>query len=291
MDTEELVAGVSIREMTIADIPAGLRLCRASRWNQTERDWRYFLSSAPHGALVAEESGIVIGTVATLPYGPFAWISMVLVDPEARGRGIGTLLLHRGLALVPEGVAVRLDATPAGEVLYRKLGFAGEYGLARWFLDRPLTATRAAGAFAARPLERRDWPAILDMDLHAFGASRSKFFEHLAHEAPEYAWVRESTGGGLRGFLFGRHGHVREHLGPMVADDHETARALLESCLASYAGRPVFIDAPDDQPAWTAFLSAAGFAVERPFLRMCRGPLIAPGQPSLIFAISGPEFG
>jgi GNAT superfamily N-acetyltransferase len=293
MDTEQSVAGVSIREMTLADIPAGLRLCRASRWNQTERDWRYFLSSAPQGALVAEENGVVIGTVATLPYGPFAWISMVLVDPEARGRGIGTLLLHRGLALIPEGVAARLDATPAGEVLYRRLGFAGEYGLARWFLDRPVTATRppAARAAGTRPLERRDWPAILDMDLRAFGASRSKFLEHLAHEAPEYAWVRESKGGGLHGFLFGRHGHVREHLGPMVADDHETARALLESCLASHAGRPAFLDAPDDQPAWTAFLSAAGFAVERPFLRMCRGPLIAPGQPSLIFAISGPEFG
>jgi hypothetical protein len=63
---------------------AGLRLS-GGRWNQTERDWRHFLTEAPDGALVAEEDGRVIGTAATLPYGPFAWISMVLVDPAARG--------------------------------------------------------------------------------------------------------------------------------------------------------------------------------------------------------------
>src|SRR5437870_2996886 len=159
------IAGVSIREMTSADIPAGLALCRASRWNQTERDWQHFLTAAPHGALVAVENGIVIGTVATLPYGPFAWISMMLVDPRARGRGVGTMLLNRGLVLVPEGAAARLDATPAGEVLYRKLGFVGEHGLARWSFDgRRLPATRAAGA---RPLERADWPLIRELDVRA----------------------------------------------------------------------------------------------------------------------------
>ena len=47
--------GVSIRSMTPADVAAGLALCRASHWNQTEQDWRFFLTEAPHGALVAEE--------------------------------------------------------------------------------------------------------------------------------------------------------------------------------------------------------------------------------------------
>ena len=77
-------AAAQVREMTIADIPAGLALCRASHWNQTERDWQHFLTSAPRGALVAEHEGKVVGSVATMPYGPFTWISMVLVDPAVR---------------------------------------------------------------------------------------------------------------------------------------------------------------------------------------------------------------
>ena len=278
--------------MRVADIPAGLGLCRASGWNQTERDWLYFLQAAPHGALVAVENGLVIGTVATLPYGPFAWIAMVLVDPAVRHRGIGTLLLDRGLALVPDEVTARLDATPAGEVLYRKLGFDAEYGVARLFLDtRPPDVVRAAGV---RPLAIADWPAVHDMDVRAFGASRASLLERLAAEAPEYAWVAETPGpaGIFRGYLLGRHGYVREHLGPLIADQHRDRR----HCCSTRVSRRIriaefILDVPDDQQAWRARLAQLGFAIERPFLRMYRGRLTAPGQPSQIYAITGAEFG
>ena len=274
--------------MTLADIPAGLGLCRASRWNQTARDWQHFLGAAPHGALVAVENGTVIGTVATLPYGPFTWISMVLVDPAARGKGIGTLLLNRGLDLVPHGSTARLDATPAGEVVYRKLGFVGEYGLARMLFDARRHG--AANTHGARPLGRGDWPALVDMDAHAFGASRAALLERLAAEAPEYAWVAERHGH-LHGYLLGRHGHVREHLGPLIADSPETAGLLLDACLAAQRDRSFFVDVPDDQPIWRDRLTQNGFAIERPFLRMYRGRVTAPGQPSQVYAITGPEFG
>ena len=325
--------GVLIREMRVADIPAGLGLCRASGWNQTERDWLYFLQAAPHGALVAVENGRVIGTVATLPYGPFAWIAMVLVDPAVRHRGIGTLLLDRGLALVPEGVTARLDATPAGEVLYRKLGFDAEYGVARLFLDGEDSAaalarrSRAAAKAApgVRPLAIADWPAVHAIDARAFGASRASLLERLAADAPEYAWVAEEprnpgtpeprnpgtpeppnlgtpeprnlgtseprNPGTLRGYLLGRHGHVREHLGPLIGDSSETAALIVDACLAAHPDRRFILDAPDDQHAWRAHLAQLGFVIERPFLRMHRGRLSAPGQPSQIYAITGAEFG
>jgi GNAT superfamily N-acetyltransferase len=280
-----------IREMTIGDIPDGLRLCRASGWNQIEGDWRHFLTEAPRGALAAVEDSRVIGTVATLPYGPFAWISMVLVDPAARRRGVGTELLERGLALIPDPVIARLDATPAGEPLYRKLGFAGEYPLARWFLEaRRRVASGFSRSLAARPLVSTDWPSVRAMDEHAFGASRITLLQRLAAEAPEYAWIAERDGR-VHGYLFGRHGHLREHLGPLIADSADAARTLLDACLAAHSDRTVFLDAPDDQREWRDALVERGFAVERPFLRMHRGRLDAPGQPSRIYAITGPEFG
>jgi GNAT superfamily N-acetyltransferase len=277
-----------IRTMTLADVPAGLRLCRAARWNQTERDWRHFLAEAPEGALVAETAGSVIGTVTTLPYGPFAWVSMVLVDPAARGRGIGTTLLERGLALVPDGVAARLDATPLGEPLYRKMGFAGEYGLERWFLDAD--RARQAARSVARRFTHRDRGAIQEPDFRTFGASRLRLLDRLAADAPEYAWILDGDAG-PRGYLFGRHGHVREHLGPLVATDADAARALLEAGLAAVAGRAVIIDIPDRQQTFRNHVAALGFAVERPFLRMYRGHLTTPGDTSLVYAIAGPEFG
>ena len=101
--------------MTLEDIAAGLALCRASGWNQTERDWLFFLKTAVHGALVAEEDGRVVGTTATLPYGPFTWISMVLVDPAARGRGVATTLLQCALRLVGS------NAVPRGSTRRRRV--------------------------------------------------------------------------------------------------------------------------------------------------------------------------
>jgi hypothetical protein len=185
-------------------------------------------------------------------------------------------------------VTARLDATPAGEVLYRQLGFVAEYGLARLFLD--LRRRGAAFTSGARPLTRGDWPAVHQMDAHAFGASRASLLERLAGEAPEYAWVAEHDGR-LQGYLLGRHGHVREHLGPLIADTAETAGRLLEACLAVHPDREVFLDVPDDQQTWRTMLAQLGFVVERPFLRMYRGRLTAPGQPSRVHAITGPEFG
>jgi GNAT superfamily N-acetyltransferase len=283
-----VLGGVSIREMTVSDIPAGVSLCRASRWNQTKRDWQHFLAAAPHGALVAVEHGSVIGTVATMPYGSFTWISMVLVDPAARGRGVGTLLLERGLSLVDHRTTTRLDATPAGEALYRGLGFVAEYRIARLVLGaRRRGASRSSGA---RPLTPADWPALLDKDLQAFGASRASLLERLAADAPEYAWVVERDDG-LTGHLLGRHGAVREHLGPLIADGDDSAWLLLDACLAAHPNREFIIDVPDDQPSWRARLAQLGFAIERPFLRMYRGRLTEPGQPSLVYAITGAEFG
>jgi GNAT superfamily N-acetyltransferase len=277
-----------IRAMRHADIPAGLQLCRASGWNQTERDWHHFLTTAPDGALVAVEHERVIGSVATLPYGPFAWISMVLVDPAARRRGIGTLLLERGLALIPETVTARLDATPAGELLYRTLGFTGEYRLARWFIE--VTRRHVASPSRARPINSADWPAILENDARVFGASRQALLQRLATDMPEYAWV-VADGTDVHGYVFGRHGFLREHIGPLIADSCAVAEQLIDACLQVKPVRAVFVDAPDAQQPWAAALLERGFAIERPFLRMSRGPLTAPGQPSHIYAITGPEFG
>jgi hypothetical protein len=128
------------------------------------------------------------------------------------------------------------------------------------------------------------------MDRHVFGASRQPLLERMAAEAPEYAWALD-TDRRIRAYLFGRHGHVRDQLGPLVADTRESAQLLLHSCLAAHPDRSFFIDAPDRDDGWREVLTAFGFRIERPFLRMHRGQLTAPGNPAIVFAVTGPEFG
>src|SRR5262245_6176829 len=107
--------------MTPSEIPEGLRLCRASGWNQLEEDWRCFLELDGGEGWLAEQDGAVVGTVAVLRFGQaFTWLSMMLVDPQHRRSGVGSRLMETALAAVSSERCIRLDATPAGEPLYRR---------------------------------------------------------------------------------------------------------------------------------------------------------------------------
>lgn len=278
---------VTTASMRPEHIPDGLRLCRAAGWNQTARDWARFLDSTPDGARVATTEGRVVGTAATVRYGDAcAWIGMVLVDPAARGRGIGTRLFDEALGLLSDIPVARLDATPAGYPLYRKRGFVEDHRVHRMtntsaVARRPL----AAGVRAIRP---DDLKRLLPLDVAAFGAARGSMLRWMLEGAPQMAWLAEG-GTRVRGFVLGRHGHTFDHLGPVIAEDVDTAAALTVAALA-VTSRPVVVDATPQVPGWQERLKSLGFVEQRELIRMTKGPTPATDRERQ-FAILGPEFG
>jgi len=281
--------------MGLEDVPDGLRLCRASGWNQREEDWRELLSLNPGGFLAAVTDGRVVGTGGAMRYGAgLAWVCMILVDPESRSQGVGSRLTEEVLKRL-EGVAVvGLDATPGGRPVYLKLGLREARELARFDGRAPATAPTAPTAprstSAARAIAAADLPAVLAWDREAFGADRAGLLRWLFTQAPEYAWCAPGAGG-FDGYCFGRHGHNAEHIGPVVARQAGVARDLVRACLAAHPGRRFFIDVPREPPEWTSALAELGFAEQRPFTRMYRGDAKEPGRPQELFAVTGPEFG
>lgn len=280
---------VTLRPMRQHDIDAGLRLCRASGWNQVRRDWEWFLTLAPGGMWVAEHDGAVVGTVAAVRYGErFGWIGMVLVDPATRGRGIGTRLLDHAVALLSDLPTTRLDATQAGYQLYLTRQFTDERRIDRMqVLASESTASIYAGV---RPMLEGDLARVSAFDAHVFGADRTPMLRWLWEGAPAHAWVA-ADGSSLAGYTFGRHGHDFDHLGPIVAADADTAQGLAAACLATQPGRQFVVDAASADPSWHKALERLGFRRQRHLIRMARGVGSIPGDPSRQFAILGPEFG
>lgn len=90
------------------------------------------------------------------------------VDPEARGRGIGTALTLAALAVARQdgAIGLGLNATPDGERVYRKLGFHSVGSGATWFLPgaRLRHLPDAATIVFAEALAQGDL-AALDPDL------------------------------------------------------------------------------------------------------------------------------
>ncbi len=284
---------ISFRAMRHDDIAAGLRLCRDSRWNQTRRDWEMFLKLRPHSCRVAVKDEQVIGTVATVSYeNRFAWIGMVLVDPAERGRGIGARLMSEALDVLKDVPSIRLDATPAGHEVYRKLDFIDEYRLSRMetvVAGEGLTLQRNP----ARLMTKEDLPAVAMLDREVFGADRRMTLEWMFDGAPEYAWVVQQSRdqGQIVGYAFGRHGFNFEHLGPVVARDQQCARQLVSACLSRQAGQRFILDASHHETDWRVWLASIGFREQRPFIRMFYRDNPFPGLPSKQFGILGPEFG
>lgn len=252
-----------------------------SHWNQTAPDWQLFAREGRIYVLREGDAQRIVASGAVLPMGAHdAWISMILVDPACRGRGLGRAVFEACLQdLERAGRSAWLDATPAGEALYVQYGFEALWRLARWQRE-PRAATGAP-----LPQGHTDaLDALAELDAQALGQPRPAVLQDLARREGSHL-LREA-----QGFAIVRQGRVAHHIGPVVASDEATAQRLIAQACAALDGR-VFIDVPDARGALRDWLAQAGFSLQRPFARMRRGSGDVRGQSAFIHAIAGPEYG
>ncbi len=286
---ETLLAPAPLRADELGDAQA---LVAEVGWNQTERDWRLFLELGRVQA-VRTDRGNVVATAATLPYGGFGWISMVLVTAPRRRRGLASQLLRGAIDdLRSAGLVPVLDATPAGREVYRGLGFTDAWSFARY--ARPAVSTTHDLASGGHGIDVRSitdavWREICAYDAAAFGSERSRLLAGLRGRMPSAELVA-LRGDRLVGFLLGREGRIATQLGPLIAEDAAAARALLTRALATIFG-PVFVDLADSKTETRSFIEAQGFSCTRSLTRMVYGRVSAFDDGVRTFAVIGPEFG
>ncbi|MBX9841212.1 MAG: GNAT family N-acetyltransferase [Xanthobacteraceae bacterium] len=283
----ELIIGTSFAD---ADLPAAETLVREAGWNQVIADWEIFRSLGT--VHTARDGGHVVATAATLPYGNFAWISMVLVLPKYRQRGLGTQLLARCVkALDSEGRVPVLDATPAGRPIYQAMGFEDCWGYHRLARPgpRPVAVVPSDATARVRPIVDTDWSALCAHDAAAFGADRSALLQRLRGRLPAAELLAERNGR-IAGFMLGRNGRSASQLGPLIAEDDDTAHLLLARALSAIEG-PVYLDFADAKTEIRTWLAQCGFVAQRPLTRMLYRRSVGFDDTSRTFAVVGPEFG
>jgi GNAT superfamily N-acetyltransferase len=263
-------------------------LSKAANWNQNEADWRLMLEIG-RGWGLSLADGKLIASTLVLPYGDFAWISMVLVHPAHRRQGHALRLLRVALAdLRGRGLTPVLDATPAGREVYRQEGFRDTWTFKRYQKTGTDHVFPNPPALRATPLIRgatKTW-SVPDfaLDREAFGADRTALLRALQQRLPQAAHGHPS------GFVLGREGREARQIGPLVARDEKTAMALLLAALAVVPA-PLYLDVVDHAPAMQQWLQEQGFAFQRPFTRMVHGADRAPGNEKLVYLVAGPELG
>jgi GNAT superfamily N-acetyltransferase len=270
-----------ILQVTEAQIQEALALSAEPGWNETERDWRFFVRHGTVFGLAADNR--LVASAACLPYGGFGYLSMVLVTAEWRHRGLATRLVRTCLNwFADRGEVAVLDATPAGQAVYGRLGFQPVLGLDRWEAVLPATETGPPGMDVTGP--HPDLALLAARDAAVFGADRRALLADLLARPDTLALADGS------GLCLARRGHRAVQVGPLLDGNAADAIALLRRMLVCLSG-PVFLDVPSPRPELTQWLGARGFRIQRSFTRMVFGRGVAFGQPDQCFAAAGPEFG
>lgn len=287
---------------TIPDVDwkRGMRLSSLAGWNQTPADWKFLLTQGRGIGFYTPNHSLVASAVSIPMGGDGGWISMVLTDPAWRRRGLASRLMEDAIRdLESAGRTAFLDATPAGEKVYRSLGFSGCVRLTRWVLTRPVPHAQ----FGADPLPGTRIEPITPSDIKAFAtweadrmpgrSLRPACLAYLLQQAPSLTCALRPPGGFTTGFLLGRPGVRYTQLGPIMAENPADAIRLVCHALAR-SDLPVVIDSFDHQEEFSGALKELGASPERGFLRMGRNA--QPNSPATVhhsveFAAAGPELG
>jgi GNAT superfamily N-acetyltransferase len=252
--------------MAARDLPAAQALSREVNWPHRLEDWQ-FVHSVGQG-LVAYSGDQLVGTAMWWTYeSRIVRLGMVIVDPTIQRSGIGRALMLGILDRITEPT-VLLNATKQGETLYRQLGFQGIGSIVQHqgaSFSAPLVPLRAGERI--RPLGRNDAARLVELDAVASGSRREGVIAALIENGE--AVVLDDAGETV-GFAFYRRfgrGHV---IGPVVARDTASAKALIAHWIGSNAGMFMRIDVPGES-GLSNWLEELGLARVDNVVTMVRG--------------------
>lgn len=282
---------IILRTIQLADIEDCKLLSDAEGWNQTEKDWKLLVNNSQNFCLLAESEHKIIGTATAMNYsGEVAWIGMVLVEKAYRGRGIGKKLVSNLLNRILSFKSVKLDATPVGQPMYKKLGFKNEYLIHRMTTPSMDNSQPFLSSITPEPVLISDIPEVTALDASVFGAERTSLIKSLINENPENSWCIKRNGS-ITAFALGRQGRKYQQIGPVFATSPVAAIILISQPLLKLAGKPLVLDVPANKVELVNWLSSVGFVRQRDFVRMYLNKNSCPGKPENQFLICGPEFG
>jgi GNAT superfamily N-acetyltransferase len=256
--------GFVVRRMSEADLELALDWAAAEGWNPGLHDARCFYAADPQRFFLGRLGGVPIGCVSAVRYGSdLGFLGLYIVKAEHRGRGFGLELWRAALNWLGDRT-VGLDGVVAQQENYRKSGFRLAF-----------RNIRQGGVGGGAPS-----PGLTDLGTVPF--DEAAHYDRTAFPAPREAFLKSWIGqpqavalGVVAGRSLTGYGVLRAcrqgfKVGPLFADDEETAERLFAGLTARAPGAPVFLDTPEANPAALALAARHGMAPVFETARMYR---------------------
>jgi len=257
VSTPSLTA-LPIRRLTPRDLHACADLSEDRGWLREEHKWGLLLAAGKGYGIDDPDGGLITACVVTAygsGYRPdLGGIGMVLVAERHARQGVGRRLMRHVMAEMG-ATPLTLYATPYGRPLYEELGFhviGSSEMLCGHFTaggPSPTVATRAATA--------EDLAALVLLDAEVFGVDRTHMITRLPAFADQLRVAAED--GQIIGYAAAWPNMDTHVVGPLIARDTETAKALVAS-LAAHTDRPLRTDVDLRHEELLAWLKDHGLA-------------------------------
>ncbi|MET7714075.1 GNAT family N-acetyltransferase [Streptomyces sp. NPDC005407] len=242
-----------IRRLTTDDLMSCADLSADRGWPREEHKWGLLLAAGTgYGIDDPGGKGLVTACVVTSYERGLAAIGMMLVAERYARQGVGRRLMKHALAEAGD-TPVTLHATPYGQPLYEELGFVnvGRAEMVRGHLQVP----PAEAGVTTRPTTADDLHAVLRLDTEVFGLDRTHMITRLPAFADQFRVAEED--GVLTGFAAAWPNMETHVIGPLIARDTRTAKALITS-LAAGTDRPLRTDIDVRHEELLAWVKAHG---------------------------------
>jgi GNAT superfamily N-acetyltransferase len=248
---------LTVEVLSSHDLPRNLALSSSVGWPDTESEWRMIYQAAL--VLGVQRDGELVGQGALGLFDASASIAKMVVAPGAQRQGIGGKILD-ALLLEAERrslTRVGLVATPFGRRLYESRGFTpvGEVAIS---MGTPLLIGKPAGLAAAFDVKQ-----LVAIERRFTGCARTAVLHGRLQEASASAIC-------AGGFALATKQPLGSRVGPIFADNEETARALSSELFQRLNG-PVRLDVPGARLAFRGWLQHLGLVEKGVHLEMSRG--------------------
>lgn len=243
-----------IRSMSRAEFDELVSWAAGEGWNPGLHDADLFWENDPAAFIAAELDGELIGGGAITSYNrEYGFMGFFIVRPDYRGRGLGNELWHarleRLINRLQPGATIGMDGVFDMQDYYARGGFVLSHRNLRFSLEIPkegLEPRDDSGDIAA--LAEVPFDKVDAYDRSCFPTHRSRFLRSWISQADSLAL------GHIRSGALGGYGVIRRcregcKIGPLFADSVGIARSLYIQLAAFAAGDPVFLDAPENNPA------------------------------------------
>ncbi|WP_200421663.1 GNAT family N-acetyltransferase [Streptomyces sp. Y2F8-2] len=252
------LAALPIRRLTPRDLHACADLSEDRGWPREEHKWGLLLAAGKGYGIDDPEGGLVTACVVTeygSSYRPdLRAVGMVLVAERHARQGVGRRLMRHVVA-ESGTVPLTLYATPYGRPLYEELGFKaiGSSEMVRGHF----TAGGPSLTVSTRPATGEDLATLVRLDEEVFGADRTHMITRLPAFADQLRVAEEKER--IIGYAAAWPNMDTHVVGPLVARDTETAKALVAS-LAAHTDRPLRTDVDVRHEGLLTWLKERGLA-------------------------------